>query len=651
MMHTQRCWTVPLPLWLLLALGLLLLGGCTQPGSVGQEEQIVNIETIRALTPTNTPTPEPTATATPTPTETAPPTPTLPPSPTPLPPTATPNPALADFSYCIQQAGRPDGGRFSARIADVRTETFPAFERVVLEFELSPDSAPLSALATCVTANTFVQNTGEPVAPGDYVLVVSMPEWLQDEAAASSVLSATIALTDTTVARSVNPLPVADTATAGAEIAIGLSEAVPYRLTIDDDESRLLIDVARSSPIEIGSNQLLTPLGSTPPEPDVPIFFLLEGDIWRVDETGTYSLTSTLEEETALTVSPDGQFIAFCRNQEPGGDLTQQRMAVAGSLWLMASDGGNPQEIASVGLNCADPSFSPDGLRVAFSVDETGMQPAQRSIWVVDVTGFYSPFGAEAGLTDTVTGTDTLTDTGTAGGDVLPGKTDQDPVQRIAGGGAWSRYGPQWVSDAVLVYAAAAADNRSTLFLVGIEDLQEIDIGAELVVGTRYGSLGRPHVSPMRRAIAVEAERIDAPGVDLVLLDSNGIEQDVISDGYWTRFMGWGTDGTLYYLTTDCASTLVQNYALFRRSPDGEERLLVTGRSLDAIGAAAATGEGLVYVSGQIPAAGVRGPANLDPQSAAELWLWNVEAEQREVIYTADRAITALVVGNASAGR
>lgn len=56
-------------------------------------------------------------------------------------------------------------------------------------------------------------------------------------------------------------------------------------------------------------------------------------------------------------------------------------------------------------------------------------------------------------------------------------------------------------------------------------------------------------------------------------------------------------------------------------------------------------------MSGQIPAAGVRGPANLDPQSAAELWLWNVEAEQREVIYTADRAITALVVGNASAGR
>src|SRR3954449_13195883 len=148
---------------LLGCLVLLFATDCEQT-SIAQQEQIKSFETLQASTPSTTPipteTPTLTATLTPTPTVGPSPTPTITPTPsatpkptaTPLPPTPTPNPALANFSLCNQIAGEADGGRFSAKITGITTTIEPAFERVTIGLAVPRDSAPPHALARCLSA-------------------------------------------------------------------------------------------------------------------------------------------------------------------------------------------------------------------------------------------------------------------------------------------------------------------------------------------------------------------------------------------------------------------------------------------------------------------------------------------------------------------
>lgn len=55
--------------------------------------------------------------------------------------------------------------------------------------------------------------------------------------------------------------------------------------------------------------------------------------------------------------SPDGEWIVFVSDRDGGAYL---------DLWVMDKDGGNKQKIRECGVNCWSPSFSPDGLRIAF---------------------------------------------------------------------------------------------------------------------------------------------------------------------------------------------------------------------------------------------------------------------------------------------
>src|SRR5215210_2728869 len=117
----------PRSLYVVVATLLLLLVGCEQT-TVVEQEQIAQRETVLAGTPSVTPTatitltPEPSETPTATVGPSATPTVTPLPSATPLPPTPTSNPALKGFSYCTQQAGDANGGRFSARMKSVQAD-------------------------------------------------------------------------------------------------------------------------------------------------------------------------------------------------------------------------------------------------------------------------------------------------------------------------------------------------------------------------------------------------------------------------------------------------------------------------------------------------------------------------------------------------
>jgi Tol biopolymer transport system component len=350
------------------------------------------------------------------------------------------------------------------------------------------------------------------------------------------------------------------------------------------------------------------------------------------------SLTQTLRDETALAVSPDGSQVAFCRAQDIDIDPRGDMRVVPSDLWLMRADGSNEQRLADPGVNCADPAFSPDGSQVAFSVAEQVTAPEQASIWLV-------PTAPDEPLT--ITGSITDTNIVTAG-----------RAQRVAGGDEWGRFGPAWVSNDRLVYAATAPDGRSTLFLRLLDEARERDVGASLLLpGSAeeegasardmgvplYRALGAPLVSPDGTRIAITAQREDTPGTDLLLLDANGQQQDVISEGYRTTPLAWSSEGELIYLTTACPSTLVHDYTLYQRGSTGGDRVLVAGRTLGALGDMATVAESLVYITGERPALGIRHIEDIAPQTATDLWAWNLGTGSRRIIYRAEQDMTDLV--------
>ncbi len=681
----------------------LILSGC-ELSSVSDSERIANVETIRAGTPSATATPTITLTPTFTPTRTA----TVGPSPTasvtatatetPMPPTPTPNPALSGFGFC-NQASAGASGRFSARLTAVAASGFPAFEQLSLSFDPGPNSAAVHAGASCVSAADAAALSGLADASSPYVLRVELPGWLRDERFSSSAITQTLSFTTTRTIRGARLVASADPA-AGATLLVGLDQALPFRLSVQRNPTRLTLSVARSSPIVASSDALQIPTGGGKPSIAGPAFFLYDGDIWRLDGSGgkPKNLTNSPESETALAVSPDHTRIAFCRTA-PGLDPAEASLAVPGALWAMSADGGDAQPLAQVGVSCADPAFSTDGKTVAFAVDETGALPTQRAIYTVPAAG------------------------GT-------------PQNAQTSGDEWSRFAPQWLASGALIYAAQAEDGRSTLFLRAPGG-EVLDVGAPILVGdaggtsARYRGFGRPLAAPDGSRVAVEALRSDTPGADLLILAADGglietlgaqtlvpppptpsatpapsvtpsatptrtptltrtpnpsataaptatptatdtatptatrtatpegtptetatptatlqpeppTEQEY-SGAYWSRPLAWDGQGRLVYMTTLCASTLVQDYQVYRWQGRQRSELLMTGQSMvSSYGAAASIGGAMAYVVVAEPGPGPRGDLAGAPRSPAQIWLWDFESGARGRIFEAERGIGAL---------
>jgi hypothetical protein len=590
-------------LLLILCCLLLVAVGCEQT-SIAQQEQIRNIQTIQAGTPTATPTPTPTLTPsitpTPSPTEgpTPTPTPTPIPSPTPLPPTPTPNPALANFSLCSQTAGEQSGGRFSARTTSISATVDPAFERVAIALDVPGDSAPPYASARCVSLADSAALRGERGPSGaGYELLVDLPGWLHDDLFRAST-GATATLSGTTVLKQLS-YRFDPSSAAGATLVLPLEQPLPFRLSLQPSPPQLVIEVARSSGLGPASDQLslASQASAAPPE---PLYYLQDGDIWRVSGGKVITVTGGPEVETALAFSPASGKLAFCRSV-PGAAVGDTQAPA--SLWVADADGSNALEVAAPGRGCADPAFAPGGKQLAFSVDETGAVPPRYSIYTLEIDG--SDLKRATPLND-----------------------------------EWSRFGPQWLADGRLVYAAGAEDGRSTLFLRDGD--KEQDIGAELVKGDRYRALGRPLVSRDGKRIAVEGLRAAKEGADLVLLGADGSEQGVLGDGYWSRPLAWDAAGTLFYLASACPSGAVLDYTLHTRTVQGADRTVAIGTTLGGIGRAAVSGGGLAYVTLAHAPPGPRGPLALDRGSAATLWFWDLATGARSKLAETRSAIGEL---------
>ncbi|MEN9937407.1 MAG: hypothetical protein RLZZ387_3986 [Chloroflexota bacterium] len=598
--------------WLLCGL-LLLAAGCEQT-SIAEQEQIRNAQTLQASTPsatatvTGTPTSTSTATATstvgPSPTPTSSPVP----SPTPLPPTATPNPALAGFSLCNQAAGDPAAGRFLARVTGITTTVESAFERVTIGLDVPADSAEPHAVARCLSTAGDIPEVGQPAISSPFVIQLDLGGWLHDDAFRTAVLTPTAELSGTTVLRSLTYRYDRDSGV-GASLAFGVPEPLPFRVALETDPYRLVLEVAKTSPIGPASDMLSTPAGQGA-RPAVPLLYIQGGDIWRADGGAPRNLTEQTRggqygDVTSLAVSADAGVVAFCAS-EPGADAGDA--LAPGALWAMTLDGQDQRLLAAPGRSCAYPALSPSGAAVAFAVDEAGATPPRLSIYTIALDG-------DAGERR-----------------VTPAQDE------------WSRFGPQWLGEDRLVYAAVAEDGRSTLFL-RTPDGQELDVGAALTLGDRYRALGLPLAAPDGSAIAVEGLRATAEGADLLLLDANGQEikgQSPIGGGYWSWPAAWSPDGMLYYLTAECASDAVLTYALHARAQSGQDRTVALGSTLGDLGAFAATDGGLAYVTHDSAVAGPRGPQRPARPAPSALWFWDIAGGARERLAESDTAITVL---------
>ena len=589
---------------LLLCCAVLLVAGCEQT-SIAEEEQARNIETIQAGTPSPTlsPTPTPTPTLTPTPTATTGPTPTPTdtpePTPTPLPPTPTPDPDLAEFSLCNQTAGDSRSGRFSAEITSITTTVEASLERLTIELDVPGDSAPPHATARCISALDDTFDEAGVSADDGYVLLLELDDWLHDEQFEATDIEATADLSGTTVIQNLD-LRVDPNATVGAALAINLEEPFPFRVTFEEEPFQIILEVTKTSPIDENSSQL-TQAASGSATPSNPVVYLQDGDIWKFEDGDVTNLTDSPEPETAIAINPDFNLVAFCR-ATPGADPDD--LQTISTLWTMDINGENQNELAAVGRSCFEPVFSPDGNTIAFAVDESGAIPQRLRIWTVPAEG-----GSPAAVTPT---------------------NDE-----------WSRFGPQWIDDTRIIYAAAAEDGRSTLFISNLNGGEE-DVGAALVLGDRYELLGRPLVSPDGSSIAVEGSRSSDNGADLILLDSNGEEQDTIGDTHWGRPLTWDDDQTLYYLTVACTSDVAMDYTLHARETNGNTRVLATGITTGGFGHFSATENGLVYVSLDRIPAGTRGPFTFERLSESALWYWDLPSGARTPLVEVQSGISAL---------
>ena len=108
-----------------------------------------------------------------------------------------------------------------------------------------------------------------------------------------------------------------------------------------------------------------------------------EGDIWTVNADGTETTRLTFDrelDELDPAFSPDGSKIAFV-SATPGGPASTR------DILVVDADGSNPVNLTAAnggaGAEDSDPSWSPDGSKIAFTSDRGG----GAEIWVMGSGG------------------------------------------------------------------------------------------------------------------------------------------------------------------------------------------------------------------------------------------------------------------------
>jgi TolB protein len=113
----------------------------------------------------------------------------------------------------------------------------------------------------------------------------------------------------------------------------------------------------------------------------------LDHHIWRIarDGTGLRRLTHGAVHDLDPTYSPDGTRIAFTRYVDHELIRTQQGGHSAVRVWVMRADGSEPRIVTAEPAQYQSPSWSPDGTRLVCSRSVGG--PSHLFVFEVDGSG------------------------------------------------------------------------------------------------------------------------------------------------------------------------------------------------------------------------------------------------------------------------
>lgn len=579
--------------------GILLLVGCSLDAP--QTPQPVNRQTALALTPSPTLTPaptatvtatatsEPTATSTPEASETAAPAETAPAA-------SASAQSLADVSFCRRSFGPVNGARFSARLESVSASQTDDFDQ--LRFVFADTTGALHGSAGCMLAAGWPRDAdyGSAEVPGDALIAVDLDQWAHDELFAASPLTETVEITTGGLLERVSFAAHA-LDSRGALLGVGLREPRPFRVRVQSNE--LIVEVARDGAVPATEDPLGEAAGD-PPQFDQPVFFLQNGDVYRLQGGQARPVAETPELETSVAVSPDGSLLAVCRAPADTEPFALP-YAVRATLWVLRADGSDAQQLADVG-GCADPAFAVSGKTIAFTANDAPAPPAVLRVWTVPVVG---------------------------GDAVAAAPLDE-----------WSRSQPRWLDDGRLLYLASNG-GQAVILLRGI-DGAESELTARILTDATYRGVGQFIVDGANNQIALEALRAADDGADLVVLRADGTPVAVEQRGFWQRPLAFTSEG-LVYLTAECPSESVLQYTVHRRPAGGSVETLVSGSTAAGIGSATVQGGAVIYTRAATDAAGVRGPV-LEPGSAdrSSIWAMSLDGAVRAELYNAGSGITGL---------
>ena len=104
----------------------------------------------------------------------------------------------------------------------------------------------------------------------------------------------------------------------------------------------------------------------------------LQGSLWTLPARGGRAtrITGLFDDARQPTWSPDGKRIAFFAYRDGNYDL-----------YTVAPDGSDLRHVTEGRFDDRDPAWSPDGKSLAFASDRAGAGPPAYHIWTVDVAG------------------------------------------------------------------------------------------------------------------------------------------------------------------------------------------------------------------------------------------------------------------------
>lgn len=377
------------------------------------------------------------------------------------------------------------------------------------------------------------------------------------------------------------PLPATTTTVLDVAVVTEEATATPSATTTPVPTATLESPTATVTPVPTETPlPTVTPVycpDDTPPTGveagPIRVFFVEDGNlrIWD-EETDT---TETLVEEGVypLYLSPDGETVAFLRQEEPGTIDASKQMA----LWAVDADGGNehllidgdtframgPARIGEFDVLAVNPlylTWLPGTQELAFRVYSVihalgnTTEPeirlvdtssgAQRVLLTEGVGRFtFSPRGRRMTLADD-TGIDLL--------DIGGGNRIEDVVTYPTigfEGGVWYPT-PIWTDDgsefSISIPSANLFDGKETLTVWEVAT----DDGAAQELATFdgfpmpfLGNVGSAIFSPDRSQIAFFHTPDRSGRGDLLIANVEGQWQVVYDSGWSPRFLGWAPDG------------------------------------------------------------------------------------------------------------